>query len=635
MRPLRANRTRPGPQGHEPDHSGAGGLLSHIRSWLPEGGSLSDEVWWHRHRVILVLIAIHVPIIALFAQARGFGWIHAVAESYIVAAFGLLAALSRYGRKFRTGAAAVALLTSSAVLVHVSGGLIEMHFHFFVVIGVLTVYQDWQPFLLAVAYVLLHHGIMGMVDPGSVYNHAAARAHPWQWALIHGGFVLAASATYLVAWRMYEEVRSLADASFRQLKDSEERYRSVVDTVREVVFQTDASGRWTFLSPAWATLTGEPIEQRLGRPALDSVHPDDRARCRTAPRESAEFEFRLLTSKGEHRIVEARWRAISDWYGAFAGISGTIHDVTDRRRLENELRHAQKLESVGQLAAGIAHEINTPIQFVGDNLRFLQEAFEELNRVLDGYREVAGAPDPVTALAEARRGEEEADSAFLAREVPEAIDHTLQGVDRVATIVRAMKAFGYPSSHGKVPADLNQAIRDTLVVANNEVKYVADVVTDLGELPPVWCHVGDINQVLLNLVVNAAHAIKEAVGNRGRRGTITIRTSHRGDEVRIDVADTGVGILPEVADRIFEPFFTTKDVGEGTGQGLALAYSLIHDRHNGSITFTSEPGIGTTFTVRLPIVAPRPEPAPVAPAAPAVPAVPAVPVAVSQPLSGN
>jgi signal transduction histidine kinase len=200
----------------------------------------------------------------------------------------------------------------------------------------------------------------------------------------------------------------------------------------------------------------------------------------------------------------------------------------------------------------------------------------------------------------------------LAREVPEAIDHTLQGVDRVATIVRAMKAFGHPSTQGKIPADLNQAIRDTLVVANNEVKYVAEVVTEFGELPPVWCHVGDINQVVLNLVVNAAHAIKEAVGDGGDRGRITIRTSHQGDDVVIEVADTGMGMPPEVADRIFEPFFTTKEVGVGTGQGLALTYSLIHDRHNGSITFNSWAGTGTMFTVRLPITVSRPESTPAA-----------------------
>jgi signal transduction histidine kinase len=299
--------------------------------------------------------------------------------------------------------------------------------------------------------------------------------------------------------------------------------------------------------------------------------------------------------------VEATFTNLLD-DAAVCGLVLNLRDVTDRHRLETELRHAQKLESVGQLAAGIAHEINTPVQFVGDNVRFLRDAFDGLIVALEppgaapgGGRGAAGEPE---AGGPGGRG---TDLVFLTEEVPLAIDQTLQGVERIATIVRAMKAFGHPSGEQKAPADLNQAVRDTLIVANNAFKYVADVVTDLGELPPVWCHLGDINQVLLNLIVNASHAISAAVDSNGGRGTITVRTSRDGAEVAIEVADTGVGIPPEIAERIFEPFFTTKEVGEGTGQGLSLAYSLVHDRHGGSIGFRTEPGRGTTFTVRLPV----------------------------------
>jgi signal transduction histidine kinase len=258
---------------------------------------------------------------------------------------------------------------------------------------------------------------------------------------------------------------------------------------------------------------------------------------------------------------------------------------------------------VGQLAAGIAHEINTPVQFVGDNVRFLRDAFDGLIVALEppGAAPDGGPDEGPGAAAGSAAGRDGTDLVFLTEEVPLAIDQTLQGVERIATIVRAMKAFGHPSGEQKAPADLNQAVRDTLIVANNTFKYVADVVTDLGELPLVWCHLGDINQVLLNLIVNASHAISEAVDSNGGRGTITVRTSCDGAEVAIEVADTGVGIPPEIAERIFEPFFTTKEVGEGTGQGLSLAYSLVHDRHSGSIGFRTEPGQGTTFTVRLPV----------------------------------
>jgi signal transduction histidine kinase len=284
------------------------------------------------------------------------------------------------------------------------------------------------------------------------------------------------------------------------------------------------------------------------------------------------------------------------------GLVLNSRDVTDRHRLETELRHAQKLESVGQLAAGIAHEINTPVQFVGDNVRFLRDAFDGLIVALEPPGAIPhGGPGAAGKPAAGGAGGGGTDLVFLTEEVPLAIDQTLQGVERIATIVRAMKAFGHPSGEQKAPADLNQAVRDTLIVANNAFKYVADVVTDLGELPPVWCHLGDINQVLLNLIVNASHAISAAVDSNGGRGTITVRTSRDGAEVAIEVADTGVGIPPEIAERIFEPFFTTKEVGEGTGQGLSLAYSLVHDRHGGSIGFRTEPGRGTTFTVRLPV----------------------------------
>src|SRR6266571_4374939 len=184
----------------------------------------------------------------------------------------------------------------------------------------------------------------------------------------------------------------------------------------------------------------------------------------------------------------------------------------------------------------------------------------------------------------------------------------LEGVERVAAIVRAMKAFGHPGNDDKSPTDLNGAVRNTLVVASNTVKHVADVAVELRDLPPVWCHAGDINQVLVNLVVNAAHAIADKVGTSSRRGVITIRTFVDGEDAVLQVADTGTGIPKDIAERVFEPFFTTKEVGRGTGQGLALAYTLVTDRHAGSISFVSGDAVGTTFTVRLPVDGKRAQP---------------------------
>src|SRR5207253_10708135 len=230
---------------------------------------------------------------------------------------------------------------------------------------------------------------------------------------------------------------------------------------------------------------------RLGRPVVDSVHPDDRARV-GASREDGEVECRLVTPGGEARTVEARWRSLRDAEGRFAGNSGTIHDVTERRRLETELLQAQRLESVGRLAAGIAHEINTPVQYVGDNVLFLQESFHDLSTLLEHYAALyqmclEGTPT-ASVLSQIATTASAIDVAYLTEEIPTAIQQSLEGVERVATIVRAMKEFSHPSTKEKVSVDLNKAIESTITVARNEWKYVAQMVTDLApDLPLVPC----------------------------------------------------------------------------------------------------------------------------------------------------
>jgi two-component system, NtrC family, sensor kinase len=197
--------------------------------------------------------------------------------------------------------------------------------------------------------------------------------------------------------------------------------------------------------------------------------------------------------------------------------------------------------------------------------------------------------------------EVEVDLPYLEQSVPRCFSLCLDGVARIASIVRAMKDFAHPDRRDKIPADLNAALQSTLVIARNEYKYVAEVQAEFGELPPVLCHVGDLNQVFLNLIVNAAHAIADVVGEGGGRGTIRVRTRREGGAARIDISDTGPGIPEAIRPRIFEPFFTTKPVGKGSGQGLAIARSIVVDRHGGALTFDSEIGRGTTFTVRVPV----------------------------------
>jgi signal transduction histidine kinase len=280
-------------------------------------------------------------------------------------------------------------------------------------------------------------------------------------------------------------------------------------------------------------------------------------------------------------------------------------DRTDMKRLESQLRQAQKLEAVGQLAAGIAHEINTPAQFVHHSITFLADSFRGLQQLLDCYRKAVAllvrGPEHESLVAELGKAEEEADVEYVKENAPDAFVRALDGVSRIASIVSAMKEFADPEHREKSLADLNRALTNTLTVARNEYSSVADVETELAELPPVLCHLGELNQVFLSLVVNAAQAIADVVGDSGARGRIRVRSARDGDHVCIEVHDTGGGIPEAIRDRIFEPFFTTKEVGRGSGQGLAIAHSVVVDKHGGSLTFESTVGKGSVFTVRLPI----------------------------------
>ncbi|GAB4560358.1 MAG: hypothetical protein Kow0047_06900 [Anaerolineae bacterium] len=280
-------------------------------------------------------------------------------------------------------------------------------------------------------------------------------------------------------------------------------------------------------------------------------------------------------------------------------------DITERLALEEQLSQAQKLQAIGRLAAGIAHEINTPTQYVSDNLRFLRDAFQELSAWLTKVPQVATAPIHTGGTSAGANGAEP-DLEFLLSEIPAAIEQSIEGLERVNQIVRAMKEFSHPGTEGKIAVDLNRAIESTVTIARNEWKYVADVELDLAsDLPLVPCLVHDLNQAILNIIVNAAHAIEDVVkgnGHGAKKGKIHISTHKDGDWVEIRISDTGTGIPEEIRDKIFEPFFTTKGVGRGTGQGLAIAHHVVVEKHGGTLTFETELGKGTTFIIRLPLV---------------------------------
>ncbi len=280
-------------------------------------------------------------------------------------------------------------------------------------------------------------------------------------------------------------------------------------------------------------------------------------------------------------------------------------EMKARSQMELELRQAQKLESVGRLAAGVAHEINTPVQFVSDSIHFVRGAMDDLFGLVAKLSIVEqqvlrGEPAKAAAL-EATEAGAAADFPYLVQNVPKALSRALDGLDRVATIVRSMKEFSHPDTREMAAVDLNQAVQSTLVIASNEYKYVAELETDLGDLPMVLCHPGDLNQAVLNIIVNAAHAIADVVKGTERKGCIRVSTRADGADAVISISDTGTGIPTDVQGRIFDPFFTTKEVGRGTGQGLSIARLVVVDKHHGQLTFQTEAGKGTTFFIRVPL----------------------------------
>lgn len=374
---------------------------------------------------------------------------------------------------------------------------------------------------------------------------------------------------------------------------------------------TDAHGVVTYVNEAFTRLTGYVPQEVIGKSIeiLRTVNYDDAfydaiwRRLTSGER----WADRLAVGRKDGGAYRSRSFAapILDPKGAIAGYSFFSRDTSDEAKFDAQLGHLQKMEAIGEMAAGIAHEINTPIQYIGDNIQFLRDAAVGMMRLAEASAAACeagrNAPIPPDVLGELEKLRQEIDWDFLKEEIPLAIEQSLEGRDRVAAIVRAMKEFAHPGDEELTPLDVNHAIENTVAVSRGEWKHVADVELKLAEhLPPVHGFPGSFNQVLLNLVVNASHAIADRHEN-GAKGLISISSALREDSVEILVGDNGCGIPAEIISRIFEPFFTTKDVGKGTGQGLALTHAVIVERMKGQIEVDSTPGEGTRFLLRLPL----------------------------------
>lgn len=352
----------------------------------------------------------------------------------------------------------------------------------------------------------------------------------------------------------------------------------------------------------WTMLGYEPHEISTGIELwLSMIHPDDVATVRTLIEgqrtNPGEYraEYRMRAKDGSWRWIHSSGRAVVT-AGTEQRVAGVQYDVTERREAEIRMHASERLESVGKLAAGVAHEINTPVQFVSDSIYFVRDGLYELLALSDRMRSIAVRdPDNLTAVQALS-----ANLPYLIENLPKALERSLDGLKRVSEIVSSMRELAHPDRPEMSEIDVNHIIQNALVVARSEYKYVAETQTDFGALPPVWCHAGELNQVIINLLINASHAIAEVVAGSENKGLIRVCTRTEGDGVLITIADSGAGIPDNIRHRVFEPFFTTKDVGRGTGQGLAISRNIIVKRHGGSIDFDSTAGRGTVFNVRLP-----------------------------------
>ena len=567
-------------------HLDAARALAWLRSALPRGHSLPDEAWRLRHLALLSLLWLHVPGVALFALVRGLSPAHAAFEGALIAAVAFVATAERFligHRRLGASIVSIGLLSSSAVVVHVSGGAIEAHFHFFVMTSLLLLYEDWLPFLLAFGYVVVHHATLGVLAPDSLYDHPGDESSPFRWALIHGAMISAAGAANVVSWRLNEDVRAESRRTTDRLRLSEAQLAEAEHIARLGSWEWDIEddvARWSVEMFSIFGLDPDAFEPTYDR-YFEHVHPEDRERvAREVERaistvDPSAWTNRIVTTDGEIRVIACRSQLLLDAEGQPARLTGTLQDVTEQWELEDQLRQSQKMEAVGSLAGGIAHDFNNLLTAIG------------------GYAELAlGDLDGDHAAARDSLGE------------------IRRASDRAAALTSQLLAFSRRQLLQPQVIDLNAVIEDVESMVRRLIGEDVDVATELGRgLHTIEADPAQIEQVIVNLVVNARDAMPNG-------GTLVLSTANvevgddfarshvgmtAGPHVRLAVTDSGTGMDAAVQQRAFEPFFTTKERGRGTGLGLSTVYGIV-EQSNGCVAVDSEPGRGTTIEVLFPRV---------------------------------
>jgi PAS domain S-box-containing protein len=392
--------------------------------------------------------------------------------------------------------------------------------------------------------------------------------------------------------------RNLSDA----LAHERNVLRTMIDMIPAFLYAKDAHSRFTACNKLVANRMGFEPDELLGKTDFDCYpremaerfFADEQALIRSGKPFINQEEIAFDQVSGTNRVMLSSKVPLRDANGKLTGIVGTAIDITDRKAAEARMASSERLESIGRLASGVAHEINTPIQFLSDSVTFITESMQTMLAHMEALRAL-NLPRLET--------DEEVD--YLRGALPPTLTRVTEGLGRIAEIVRSLKDFSNADQGEMSGFDLNRAVHSTLVLAHHEYAAVADLDTDLAPLPEIEGNGGQINQVLLSLIVNASDAIGEVAARTNARGRISVRTRLDGDQVVVEIQDTGGGIPEKIRAHIFEPFFSTKDVGKGTGQGLAIARNVIEKGHRGSLEFVTESGVGTTFIIRLPIKPPR------------------------------
>lgn len=549
---------------------------------------------------------------------------------------GAIAALPAFLARFAAGAKTTRWVVAgsqammSALIIHVLGGRIEAHFHIFGVLAFLSFYRDKSVYIPMVGLVVVDHLARGLLFPESIYGLSSPALMR---SLEHGAWVVYETA--FLIWGIGRNRQSLYDSCKLQLlvekqrdgledevarqtcelEAAKQRAQTLVEAIDRVQGRIEfaPSGEILDANQNLADMFGYTVEELIGvhhrAVVSDEIANSEEYKQFWDLLRAGEFhsgEFERVAKDGSERWIYGTYSPIRDDQGNICRIVKYAIDHTERRMLEDQLGRAQKLESIGQLAAGIAHEINTPMQYVNDNIEFLSEWSDKLFMVVDNYRAMLDDNDsPKSWLERKQEMEELTESCLFDRirlQVPAAIEESREGVKRTVDIVRAMKDFSHPGARERKSACLNDLIQSTVAISRNRWKYAAEMQLELDpDLPLVPMFTSEINQVLLNLIVNAGDAIAEKnEGADDALGNITVRSGADENWVIVEVEDDGCGIPEAIQQKIFDPFFTTKDPGKGTGQGLSITHNVVVLQHAGVIEIDSSPGAGTKFTVKLP-----------------------------------